>query len=934
MRLTLFLGVAAAVCVTVGHAHGTEGTVLVTVRDAETGEALGRATVMVMGQDTTGAYADFQGKLRLRLRPGTYRVRVSMVGYTAGEQLVEVRSGDTAHLAVRLYPTARQLEGVVVEARREWGSVESALSVRRQSTGVMEVMAAEQMQRSGDADAGQALRRITGVTVREGKYVFIRGTNERYSTLLLNGLPVAMTEADRRAVALELFPSELLEHVAVAKSATAELPTAAGGVVEFQTMDIPERTFFQARIGAPYIVELSFRNKAFQHYPGGSSDWLAWDTRWRCLPENVPASRQEMNQLLRQVWDPYDTTGARQRWVALGRSFNHALWRRDTGTVTLLPHLSLIGGWQLPLADRSEIGVVGALTYDRSAATSAVLWRGLLADRSLLFEHAGMESLREINWAALLNAGCRIGEAHRFSVKNFFSRTFTDRFLFLEGADKGYQFLDLRHYVYQLTQYQLWSTQLSGEHALNGYALQWALGLGEGRQQQPDMRRLRYQRQSYGDPNEPYAAEIPGTQQGDGTRAGHFFTDLLEKTRSASIRSRLPLAVGTLRIGAAWEERRRSFWARSFTIIQARRGAHDVDFTAPPEELLRAENFRPDGLGISEDTKLSDSYRAQEEVWSTHAAAEFPATVFSVPIRLAVGLRAELARQRLSTHLVNDQPVKEQRQWVTWLPTVNAVILLSERMQVRTAIFPAVTRPSFRELAPFAFFEVAEQALVQGNPMLQPAFSWNAEVRWEWYPAPAEYVGIGAFAKRIDKAIEETIFPQQSELTRTFTNAESPARLWGIELELRKNLDFFGSWGRSLTIAGNYSWVYSRVGVRSGGLVVERQLWGQAPYSLNATLSWLTPWSGELSLSWNRVGRRIAKVSQPEQYVFADPHIYELPQDILDLIYRQPLPAGLSLELKVRNLLGSPVRWEQGSVEVHRQSRPRTVSLSLGYQLR
>ncbi len=935
MRSALFLlGALIGVCVSVGYAQKPDGVVIGTVRDAETGEALGRATVVAMGPDTTGTYADLQGRFRLRLRPGTYQVRISMVGYTVGEQRVELRGADTVRLAVRLYPTARQLAGVVVEARREWGSVESALSVRRQSASVMEVMAAEQMQRSGDADAGQALQRITGVTVREGKYVFIRGTNERYSALLLNGLPVAMTEPDRRAVALELFPSELLEHIAVAKSATAELPTAAGGVVEFQTMDIPEQPFFQVRIGSPYVAQLSFRRGAFQHYPGGSSDWLAWDTQWRRLPSNVPHSRQEMNQLLRRVWDLYDTSGARQQWVALGRSFNHDLWRRDTGTIMLLPNLALSTGWRFPLGDHSEIGLIGALTYDRSAATHAVLWRGLLADRSLLFEHAGSESLREVNWAMLLNAGYRLGEAHRLSLKNLFSRTFTDRFLFLEGADKGYQFLDLRHYVYHPTQYQLWSTQLSGEHAVDGYALQWALGLGEGRQQQPDLRRLRYQRQSYGDPNEPYIAEIPSTQQGDGTRAGHFFTDLLEKMQSVSVRGRLPFALGSLRIGASWEERRRSFWARSLTLIQARGGARDIDFTAPPEELLRAENFREDGLGISEDTKLSDSYRAREEVWATYAAVELPATVLSLPVRLAIGLRAELARQQLSSHLVNEQPVEENHQWLTWLPTLNAIVLMGERMQIRTAFFPAVTRPSFRELAPFAFFDVAEQALVQGNPTLEPAFSWNAEVRWEWYPTPAEYLGVGAFAKRIEKALEETIFPQQSELTRTFANAENPARLLGIELEVRKNLDFFGPWGRSLTVAGNYSWIYSRVGVRSGGLVVERQLWGQAPYSLNVTLSWLTPWKGELSLSWNRVGRRIVKVSQPEQYVFADPHIYELPQDMLDLIYRQPLPAGLSLGLKVRNLLGRPVQWEQGALEVHRQSRPRTVSLSLGYQVR
>lgn len=308
--------------------------------------------------------------------------------------------------------------------------------------------------------------------------------------------------------------------------------------------------------------------------------------------------------------------------------------------------------------------------------------------------------------------------------------------------------------------------------------------------------------------------------------------------------------------------------------------------------------------------------------------------MFALPLRIVTGLRAELARQELQTYLVNEQPVQENRRWLSWLPTFNVALLMSERIQLRAALFRAVTRPSFRELAPFAFFDVAEQALVQGNPNLQPATSWNAEFRWEWYVTLSEYVSVGLFAKRIERALEETIFPQQSELTRTFANAEEPARLWGIEVEFRKSLDFLGAWGRSLVLAANSSLVHGRVGVRSGGLVVERQLWGQAPYSINATLVWLTPWKGELSASWNHVGRHIVKVSQPEQYSFPDPHVYQLPQDLLDVTYRQPLLAGVSLSLKARNLLKSPVRWEQGGVIVHQQSQPWILSLSIGYQLR
>lgn len=931
-----FLSVCAAALL-VGHAIATaqssDGLLRGIVQDAETGEGLGRATIVVMGRDTTGAFADFRGNFRLRVKPGQYRLRVSMVGYSAMERELTVRAGDSVWLSVRLYPTVRQMEGAVVEARRDRASAESAISVRRSATAVVEVVGAEQLRLSGDADAGQALQRISSVTVMEGKYLFVRGTNERYSTVLLNGLPIAMSEPDRRGIALELFPAELLEQVSVAKAATAESPVAAGGVVELRTVDIPERPFIQLRLGSPYIAGTSFRKNGYWHYPAGPRDWLAWDTEWRHMPPGMPSSRREMSELLRAVWNPYDTTEARQRWVDLGRGFNNQLWRRDTTTVSVLPNFQLAAGWSSPIGTASEVGLVGTLLYERSAAVREGLWRGLLADRQLLFEHAGREASRGTSLAALLNVGYRLGDAHRFHLRNLFSRSLSDRFLFLEGADFEYQMLQLRHYVYHLTQYQFWNSQLGGEHALNGYALAWEFSRGEARQQQPDYRRLRYQRQIHSNPDDPYVAEIPATQQGDGTRAGRYFIDLLEKTSAAKVRGRLPLAVGSLQLGFSWEQRRRHFTARSITLVQARGGARDVDLTLPPEELLRPENFREDGLGISEDTKLSDSYRAGEKVWATYAIGEIPANFLQLSLRFAVGVRAELAQQDLSTHYINDQPLNERRQWLNWLPTVNAVLRLSDQFQIRSAFFRSVTRPTFREIAPFAFFDVTEQALVQGNPLLKPAETWSAELRMEWYPTLSEYFSVGVFGKRITNAIEETIFPQQSELTRTFANSENPAQLWGIELEGRKNLGFLGPWGQSIVLFGNYSYVHGWVGVRSGGLIVERQLWGQAPYSLNAGILWQAPWKGELSLQWNRIGRRIVKVGQPEQYSFPDPHIYEVPRNLVDVVYLQSLPAGLSLSLKVKNLLQSPVRWEQGGIEVHRYVEPRVVSVSISYRL-
>jgi outer membrane receptor protein involved in Fe transport len=173
-------------------------------------------------------------------------------------------------------------------------------------------------------------------------------------------------------------------------------------------------------------------------------------------------------------------------------------------------------------------------------------------------------------------------------------------------------------------------------------------------------------------------------------------------------------------------------------------------------------------------------------------------------------------------------------------------------------------------------------------------------------------LSLGVFAKSIRNALEETIFPQQSELTRTYANSEQPARILGAEAEFRYRFGLPGSSVKQFALQGNFTLLHGRVGVRSGGLVVERQLWGQSPYALNLGLTAATPWGGELGLFWNRLGRRIVRVAQPEQYQFEDPHIYELPQDMVNLTLRQPLWAGVELGLKASNLLRVSERWEQG----------------------
>ena len=124
----------------------------------------------------------------------------------------------------------------MVTADRERGSVSAALDHQRNATQIVNSVTAEQISRSPDGDAAQAVQRVSGVTVLDGKYVFVRGLGERYATASLNGARSPSPEPERKVVPLDLVPSGLLQSVTTSKTFTPDLQgDFSGAQVDIRT---------------------------------------------------------------------------------------------------------------------------------------------------------------------------------------------------------------------------------------------------------------------------------------------------------------------------------------------------------------------------------------------------------------------------------------------------------------------------------------------------------------------------------------------------------------------------------------------------------------------------------------------------------------------------------------------------------------------------
>ena len=209
-----------------------QGTGRITGRvlDVSNGQPLASAQVFVDG-GAIGTITDLNGRYVLSDVPvGTVSVIAQLIGYaTKTVTDVAVDGSNVVTLDITLSEAAVELEGITISADRERGGQAFLLDQRRTATAMVESVGSVDIGRRPDSDAADVAKRLTGVTVADGKYVFVRGLGERYSQTSLNGSSLPSPEPEREVVPLDLFPSGFLESLQTQKTYTPDLPPISPG---------------------------------------------------------------------------------------------------------------------------------------------------------------------------------------------------------------------------------------------------------------------------------------------------------------------------------------------------------------------------------------------------------------------------------------------------------------------------------------------------------------------------------------------------------------------------------------------------------------------------------------------------------------------------------------------------------------------------------
>lgn len=823
-------------------------------------EPVAGASVKIVGA-AGGTTSDADGRYSITLATGKkYELEFSAISYTTKLiNDIEVAQGMDNELNVVLEVAVKANEGVTVRATsRRQESTNALLGFQKNNTAMSSGLAADFIRRTPDKNTGEVLRRVSGASIQDNKFVVVRGLSDRYNSAMINGAQLPSSEPDKKAFSFDVIPSSLIDNIIINKTATPDLTGEfAGGLVQITTKDIPTSNQLIVGVGLGYNTQSTFKD--FVSNKRGNTDWLGFDDQ-RGLPSSYPKKYLDFDRL------------SQQEQIEVAKSFNDKVYSEVPSTAGPIQQYSLTWANATKSKNGSAFGSVLGLTYRNSKQLYAVDKELYDKNSDLQFDYLDQQNKYSVNWGAVANFAWTKGK-HKIALKNLFNQLFEDNYYRRSGINTEQQ-IALRSSV--LNQRSLLTSQLEGSHQLNWHDIRftWNVNYAYNSKQQPDLRVQTYDAAS-------------GEINLRGNNTNRFFSDLSDHSYGYNASVSMPFTMGdqkqSVKIGGSATVRLRDFQA---IILGYKEPGDRSLMTESFDRIFLSENFSSNGFQLKTDLQNpQDKYFGVSALSAGYVMFD---NKLSNKLRLVWGTRFEYFEQVLKSNTQGtDKAQIIDTEKFDVLPSINFTISPTPKTNIRLAGSRTVARPEFREIAPFAFFDFEQLYSTSGMPALQRSSIINADVRYEWYPRAGELLSLGAFYKDFTNPIELRLNSASSATNRRYQyqNAES-AQLLGLEAEFRKDLSFISKnmdWLQRFYFNGNASVILSEVTLgnldAAGNKLpsTERPLQGQSPYLVNAGFQYDSEKGSNFSLLYNRIGQRLVLVGNAD---LGD--IYEKPRDLVD----------------------------------------------------
>lgn len=956
-----------------GNAIAQKGTLTGVIVDDNTGEELIGVNIYIPSLET-GGVTDITGRYNIRLEPGTYTLEVSFI--THHKKIiedVEILAGETTTLDITLTEASRELDEVVVSARRMDNNEVSLLRLQKRSLPVQDGISAQEIRRIGFSNSAESMRQVTGASVEGGSYVVMRGLGDRYSISSMDGIVLPATNPYRNSASLDLIPASMVDNIVVKKTFSPDLPgNFTGGAVDITTKSLPDQYYLRLSTSASFNDQTTFNNNFLRDPVNNNLRRLGFDDGSRGFKNSWSDNDYltRLNTYLIQIQNNTMTDAEIETFNETMRSFSSRPFTVSNNAPEFDHSLNISFG-NRHLIGEKQIGYNFGINYSKSyvqydereinSYSARIPDQNSSSSRMLPFQlNRGSESIDEVTNGYIGSLTFQLNPFHEITATSIYNNNGTESVLDMnKGSYPGaLSSGTYNNRVLSFKQRQLFNNQLKGRHSFEPFEVRWSANYITSSQYEPNTRYIGSPVDSDGSYFFVREVQLPF----------HFFRDLgdTQINGKADLEYKFTNRI-SLKTGGSFSRKDRDFDEFRFQLedngtdpegdfLSFREASGDFENFFSPNNtgvIGRDENGNPIlGLTYRDQTRPENSYVGSEQI-----AAAYLMGVFDVTNKLKIFGGARLEKTDFTVTSGTGSRLREGViDVVDVLPSVNAIYALTDDSNLRLSGSQTLARPNMRELAPFSSFDLLGGFPIVGNPSLTRTNILNGDFRYELFPAAGELFAVSVFYKNFTNPIVLELDVATDQPQYQYINTNS-GELYGFEVEFRKKLDFIAPALSNFKFSTNFTYTNSRVDLSDEEFQTRRQLDPniksyrpfpyQSPYIANAMVIYENPengWDGAIYA--NVFGPRLAangSGAAPDTY-----EIYGKLNSENRITSNRPLPDlsirvqknfmnRLSASLSVSNLLDySVIQYQEDSGTYFTNSAynpGRTVKLSFTYSI-
>ncbi|MFT5759118.1 MAG: TonB-dependent receptor [Alteromonadaceae bacterium] len=869
--------------------------------------------------------------------------------------------------AVSALEEQQVMEEVVAKATRLQGSAAAVVAERRNQAFVADILGAEQMSRTGDSDAASALKRVTGLTLVDDKFIYVRGLGERYSSARLNGANIPSPDLTRNVVPLDIIPASIIESIAVQKAFSADMSAAfGGGAIDIRTKSVPKEFTSSIEVGLAYDTSAS-DGMTYDRPSGGIPDSLKnaiVDYRGRFTIDNI---------LKRSNLTATDSQSLSEQAIAINNGLLNSLPRNLVASEESLDPTynakAHIGNSFDENYFGGRFGFLASLSYenkwDFAEKKTGVISQDVASDCSTSLATAedvanscfntvknSKVTTENERYSGVFNIGYQL-DNHSISWNNLYlvdnedeveissvespagSTVFT-----ITNDDKAN-----RVHEFDYEERTLHVSQLLGQHTFVDYwgiGFDWQMTRSKAKTEIPFSAKFNFR------DNFDNASYANSTITGDDNRAMYAYTDMEDRVNSYGGNFTLPVYGSgyelELKAGYDFSDRGRNYSTSSFAVHN--KSGSGIVINDGSQSPLANGGYLSDSfiagqrilVDFNEPTAPdADDYIAAQKIDAAYGSFD---VILDNKFRISGGVRYEAFKQtsvgtsslifgkeeldifwspeKISAGSINEDD---------FYPSLALTYMGSEQYQIRASYGETVVRPDLREVVPVAYFDPLTDIRTFGRVGLDSSPIKNYDLRYEYYAANGDNYTLATFYKEISSPIETVLQVGDEDYSATFVNGET-GEVKGIELEWMHDLVYVAD---GFFTSGNITLSDSEVSIDpslAGNLThPTKRMSGHSEYVVNLQLNYDSANGNHSgSLVYNVFGERIIASG-----VGGREDALEKPFHALDFVYTYYPSFNSQVKLKVKNLLNESQEVSQSGIAVREKEVGTTLSLSYKY---